>query len=392
MFLGMLLIEKTISYIIIFVSASANLVWIIVLAGTDLGDNRIAILMLMVIVLAQCLVLAIVGSGHIRRQMFISADYSDSVATQNTHMSHTIDEIRDSVDELGVSTNEIRDKNLSLTEAVGQVDSIVHTSTNRMDDLGTIFNKLTNGNKEIQKSMKEMESLVNRSKERTSLIEAKTESTEQRASSISKSSTALGLKISTEINIALEELNVVKDIIALAENITQISSQTTLLALNASIEAARAGEAGRGFAVVADEVQKLALNSNQVADNIQTLTKKADKAIDDMKNQVGNMLTFITKDVNKGFTELSSIVQEYKEDSSIFASISDGTENNVKNLSQLVEHLNNQLSKSEEQLTLTSNELLLLATESNKVDNITKDFNHVVTRLEKEASKLSDLT
>jgi len=61
--------------------------------------------------------------------------------------------------------------------------------------------------------------------------------------------------------------------------ITQISEQTNLLALNAAIEAARAGEHGKGFAVVADEIRKLASQTQNSAQNIQSLTQNIQSEI-----------------------------------------------------------------------------------------------------------------
>lgn len=64
-----------------------------------------------------------------------------------------------------------------------------------------------------------------------------------------------------------------KEISGIAQAITNISSRTNILAMNASIEAARAGEQGKGFAVVAEEIKKLSEQTKLATDHIGTIVR-----------------------------------------------------------------------------------------------------------------------
>ncbi len=94
-----------------------------------------------------------------------------------------------------------------------------------------------------------------------------------------------------------EVSNFSRQILKLLGLITNIASQTNLLAMNAAIEATHAGEHGRGFAIVAGEIRKLSDETNNNAKEIDKVVKNIINKIEDsvaLAEKAGSGLDQIT--------------------------------------------------------------------------------------------------
>jgi methyl-accepting chemotaxis protein len=117
---------------------------------------------------------------------------------------------------------------------------------------------------------------------------------------------------------AIEDSKAVEKINVLTEAIMSISSQTSLLALNASIEAARAGEAGRGFSVVASEIGKLAEQTSKEVGDINQVVNEVNMAVGNMSECLEDTAGFIGTKVLDDYEEFIKVGEQYNDDASIF--------------------------------------------------------------------------
>lgn len=129
---------------------------------------------------------------------------------------------------------------------------------------------------------------------------------------------------------AILNAQVVSKINEMTKQIMQISSQTSLLALNASIESARAGENGRGFAVVASEIGNLASQTSSTVADIDKMVGEVIAAVKQMEECLAETTDFIGEKVIEDYKEFEHISEQYNADAdkvrSSMESIREGVE------------------------------------------------------------------
>lgn len=292
----------------------------------------------------------------------------------------------------GIISNVISETD-KLNEAITVANNSIKTLECGVEDISSTTEELSAGMEETAASSEEMtatslqiESAVQNIAERAHNGALVAEEITHRANETGeafKASFEKGMRrideIKNHMEKALEDSKAVEKINMLAEAILQIASQTNLLALNAAIEAARAGENGRGFAVVADEIRKLAEDSKNTVEQIQTVAEGVVGSVQDLAQNSNALLSFVLKDVDQDYQAMLSTTNQYSIDAgrinSLVMDFSTTAEQLLASINNMVRAITEVTNAANEGASGTTNIADKTASIVNSVNNVVTTIN-----------------
>ncbi|MDD6039060.1 MAG: methyl-accepting chemotaxis protein [bacterium] len=302
------------------------------------------------------------------------------------------------------------------------MEQVLLASEQITTDIGTLSNKMNILENTTGQTMSAMEEVSQGTSETAESIQLQMQKTEEIQLTIQKVE-QVSLKISEHLDATREELAVSnKNIDALIkhvdlsneanENVSEeldklktytdqmqsiidvidnVTSQTSLLSLNASIEAARAGEAGRGFAVVASEISSLATQTQQATEDITSLINNISDELKEVIHVIETMVentrqqNEVAGNTAQHFATITEKTDEVYEQTGKLSSMM----HELTQANEVITRGIETISAATEEVTAHSSETLSISSENSKV---TGEVGIIIGKLHEMADALSGMT
>lgn len=248
---------------------------------------------------------------------------SEVLRTSSDNMNLQVADVNNNANEVSAAMQQMA---ASMQEVSATVEQINAGADNIFEAIVNVNEQIEQGNKitgDIQnKSVKYMQD-TNRGRE---------------------AANAMVQNIREGLTGSIENSRQVERIQQLTDDILNISSQTNMLALNASIEAARAGEAGRGFAVVAEQIRNLADESRNIANNIQEISLIVTESVSALTGDSQRLIDYVDESILADYEKFSGITNDYRNDASRVNDILKNFAENARTLKNTMAEMNSGIS------------------------------------------------
>ena len=226
---------------------------------------------------------------------FLVTAKKDELEDNNRKVMEVIDAVRAVSDKMSIAGNEL-----------AQVSDNERTDARELSDTGErlldSINILEDKTNESMSNLSELKSCgvvveenVQKVEETSESLIIKSKDNERALNDLQSINSLVSESMSATTDIASRLSMAVDEIGTTVELLNEISSSTSLLALNASIEAARAGDAGKGFSVVASEVGNLAENTQSSLNDVVTVINRVYKNVEEINDQINENAANLAK-------------------------------------------------------------------------------------------------
>ncbi len=234
----------------------------------------------------------------------------ENISTRTQSLQNSSDSIHESVStivsDMKQTSIEIEDSHADITSIRSKMKIMIYSNSLIQENSGTIKSKLKDGVSNMENSVHLIGELVEQNKElQTTIMEL--------WSNFSKLSQSV-----------LE--------------LTKLTDQSKMLALNAEIEAEHAGESGKGFAIVAKEMGKLSESSAKSARDIIRKIKELQDSAKLTELNISGSVEFATganeqiQIAHKIYSDINESIQNVTDESSEFTKSFTELDQNISNI------------------------------------------------------------